>query len=428
MLALFSRSAKARKQTSDWFRMAEKIHDFRRDLLSAEVREKLANLMAELKALSKDRSASIETHQAAAERADTLLRSCGGSFYPRAIVPEYIEMFLVVAILAIGFRSFFLQPFEIPTNSMYPTYNGLTSTLVDESQGAPNPAIRVVQQVVTGTSRFVSTAPIDGELFLPVGIINPMPDSSLPGKLPTLHFRLFDRGVARPYLPVMRGMNDTYFQFVGNEAVELKLPADFDYDRLIRQWLVSHTKNPRLTTIPYKGKNLYAIGTGIHFKAGQPMVAFEIHKGDMLFVDRFSYHWIAPKVGDPFVFRTDHIERMSEAERHKYYIKRLVGQGGDTLEIQPPVLLRNGAPITGADAFAKNAAQDGEYEGYIRFPHVPFSGETPIKVPADHFFAMGDNSDQSSDSRVWGFVPKTDVIGRAIFIFYPFTSPWGPAQ
>ena len=49
-------------------------------------------------------------------------------------------------------------------------------------------------------------------------------------------------------------------------------------------------------------------------------------------------------------------------------------------------------------------------------------------MPEDHFFAMGDNSDNSADSRSWGYVPKETVVGRAVWIYYPFTDHWGFAK
>ena len=89
------------------------------------------------------------------------------------------------------------------------------------------------------------------------------------------------------------------------------------------------------------------------------------------FVDRFSYNFISPKPGDPFVFHTGGIPDLKTTlpdgtvvQMDEYYIKRLVGAPGDVLEVRPPALYRNGAPNTGAAAFDKNARQEGNYPGY----------------------------------------------------------------
>ena len=115
------------------------------------------------------------------------------------------------------------------------------------------------------------------------------------------------------------------------------------------------------------------------FKTGDLLLAFDILLGDALFVDRFSYNFVHPKSGDPAVFRTgsiDHFNReintnvVSQIGEDKYYIKRLVGEPGDTLEMQVPeniflngtdvrkgvpgVMYRNGLPLTGKTAFDRN--------------------------------------------------------------------------
>ncbi|HNX05618.1 MAG TPA: signal peptidase I, partial [Opitutales bacterium] len=134
------------------------------------------------------------------------------------------------------------------------------------------------------------------------------------------------------------------------------------------------------------------------------------------------------------VFRTDNIPGMSEGERGKYYIKRLVGTAGDVLQVKTPVLQRNGAPITGAAAFDMNANKTGEYEGYL--PSVPtppgypslIDLSEPYTVPAGTCIGMGDNSDESADSRVWGPMPESALVGRALVIYYPFTKHLGAAK
>jgi len=89
-------------------------------------------------------------------------------------------------------------------------------------------------------------------------------------------------------------------------------------------------------------------------------------------------------------------------------------------------LYRNGQPIDGATAFAQNARKEGLYPGYTADGRLSF-GNT-VTVPQNSYFAMGDNSPRSKDSRYWGFVPDKDVVGRPLFIYYPLTKRWGPAR
>ena len=116
-------------------------------------------------------------------------------------------------------------------------------------------------------------------------------------------------------------------------------------------------------------------------------MAFDILTGDQLFVDRMSYHFVPPAVGSGFVFRTGNIEGLARSYGDQYYIKRLVGVPGDTLELRGFELQRNGAPITGAAVFAGNARQEGNHVGY-RYEGLLRPG-TQVKVGPGEYFALG---------------------------------------
>ena len=140
-----------------------------------------------------------------------------------------------------------------------------------------------------------------------------------------------------------------------------------------------------------------------------------------------------PKVGQGFVFRTDRIQSEYMRDRNgrqieQYYIKRLVGTPGDTLEIREPVLYRNGAPVTGSMAFASNARRSDNYKGYFNISFGFLGKGDALTIPPGKYFAMGDNSGNSQDGRYWGFVPAKDVVGRPMVVYYPFTRHWGPAR
>ena len=168
-------------------------------------------------------------------------------------------------------------------------------------------------------------------------------------------------------------------------------------------------------------------------RAGEPIVRFDVMTGDQLFVDRVTYQFTRPTVGQGFVFRTDHIPEIESQFGDQYFVKRLIGIPGDSIEIRQPMIYRNGAPITGSEAFDLNANRVGLYKGYFNALHDDarytqlFPGET-IRVPDRSYLAMGDNSFDSFDGRFWGYVPAADVIGRPLFIYYPFTRRWGPAK
>lgn len=135
--------------------------------------------------------------------------------------------------------------------------------------------------------------------------------------------------------------------------------------------------------------------------------------GDHLLVNKFIYglrnpfndayliRGQEPKVGDIIVFRYPR-------DRSLDYIKRIVGVPGDTLEMRNKVLYRNGAAVQ---------------EPYTRHtqPMLMIPGRDdwgPITVPEDKFFALGDNRDDSSDSRFWGFLDRTDIRGKAWRIYW----------
>ena len=115
------------------------------------------------------------------------------------------------------------------------------------------------------------------------------------------------------------------------------------------------------------------------------------------------------KRGDVIVFKFP-----EDPERD--FIKRTIGLPGDTIELRNKKVYVNGKPLD---------------EPYVHFLFPP-PGDTPqedfdvrvhygpVTVPADHYFMMGDNRDNSEDSRYWGFLPREYVKGKAAFIYWSF--------
>lgn len=174
--------------------------------------------------------------------------------------------------------------------------------------------------------------------------------------------------------------------------------------------------------------------------------------GDHIFVNKFAYGFKVPlteyflekpvtviprdppKRGDIIVF-------IYPKDETYYYIKRVVGTPGDTIEIRNKVLYVNGQPIqrealSGEDAdkifnslddprYSKNNLElfketMGDDSHTIMLDKNNFLGDSfgPEKVPADSLFVMGDNRDFSNDSRFWGFVPFKNVKGKAMVTWF----------
>ncbi len=126
-------------------------------------------------------------------------------------------------------------------------------------------------------------------------------------------------------------------------------------------------------------------------------------EGDKLFVNKYIYRFHKPKRGDIIVFKYP-------VDPKKDFIKRLVGFGGESTEIRDGKIYVDGQVLQDPNSFGK----------FYYYNHDPYGGPNDkIKIPEDSFYVLGDNSANSTDSRFWGFVPKKNVLGKAIFRWWP---------
>jgi len=133
-----------------------------------------------------------------------------------------------------------------------------------------------------------------------------------------------------------------------------------------------------------------------------------IEDGDWIIVNKASYSFSDPKRGDVIVFNPD------ESVSSQYpFIKRIIALPGETVEI------KNG------QVFIDNTAIN---EPYI-FPEPPRSNKDfgPQKMRDSQYFVLGDNRNNSNDSRSWGPISRNDIIGKAKFVYWP-PSKWGPIK
>ena len=346
-------------------RHAEKLMRYRRDLLPdttiAELRAQIEKVCAAMKA--RDPRATHEE----SERLDTLL-SAHTPPHKDAVWRENIEVILVAIVVAMGIRSYFLQPFKIPTGSMQPTLNGIIGHPM--TAPAPNVFKRVLDFVVLG----------------------------------------------RNYIDVVSGAENTVMSVTGHKFLFFFTVSRIRCD----QQVFTVYAPPEILQQDFK------VYPGNQYHAGGIIARGAVDTGDQVFVDKFSYNFIHPHRGDVFVFRTDHILGIREDPESgaPYYIKRLTGTPGDELRIDPPRIYVNGELARNFGMRRVMSAQP-PYRGYAQGQGLLGSPEQTFVVPAHSYFAMGDNSYNSYDSRYWGPVPEENVVGRGLFVYWPFNRHWG---
>lgn len=150
-------------------------------------------------------------------------------------------------------------------------------------------------------------------------------------------------------------------------------------------------------------------------------------EGDRIFVERISRFFETPHRGDVMVFYPP-MEPLSKKPLKVFerltgffcsdiaYIKRVVGLPGEKVEIKADKDNKYAVYINGKRLKEKYILDEYDY--------IPCSSQMycgPMTVPKDSYFMMGDNRGNSQDSRFWGFLPKKRFVGRAIFLFWPFT-------
>lgn len=127
-------------------------------------------------------------------------------------------------------------------------------------------------------------------------------------------------------------------------------------------------------------------------------------EGDRIFADKISYRFRKPTRGDIIIFK-------APIDPRKDFVKRLAGLPGDKIEIKQGKLIINGKQID-APPFSQHYYYNRNDWDYAKEGQI-------IEVPEGSYFALGDNSAQSNDSRNWGFIPAKNVVGKAICIWWP---------
>ena len=124
--------------------------------------------------------------------------------------------------------------------------------------------------------------------------------------------------------------------------------------------------------------------------------ATQSNYADRLIVNKLIYHFNQPDRGDIVLFNSPYKDK-------KQYVKRLIGLPGEQIEIRRGMVYINDQLLVIPGVT-------------IRRDYSNFDKQI---IPDNHFFMLGDNRSNSADSRVWGFVPQSELIGEALFIYWP---------
>lgn len=378
---------------------AKKFVDYKRDLLRperiAEINSRRDDLLAAIK--SKDLGKVTE----ASKQIRVVCENSLPNERPLGWLEENVEVMFVAIVIALGLRAYYLQPFRIPTGSMQPTLNGIIGTAKPESEWPSFPK-RMLEKAMRG--RTYVREVVDQDLH-----VIDLKDTQF------MHF--FSRS-----------------ELKSSEGTTIRLPAP---------------SNP-LLDLGLRDALGYAREHGGLIPKGTVLCEGYIDSGDLVLVDKFSYHFRRPKRGEVFVFDTIDIKgiQMRSKEAGSHYIKRLVGVPGDKLSVLSPNLLVNGKiaqepgiqrVIQGKGPYSINphgygyALPEGQLlpngQGmpqYITKPGdvLPLTAEA--RPGMREYAAFGDNTGNSQDSRYWGTVKEFNLVGPALFSLWPFTTGhWG---
>ena len=127
-----------------------------------------------------------------------------------------------------------------------------------------------------------------------------------------------------------------------------------------------------------------------------------LHIGDRVVVEKISYYLEPPKTGDIVVFSPPEQLQEQGFTQDQAFIKRIIGLPGQTVTVKKGLVYLNDKALV---------------EKYIAEP--PKYQWGPYRVPENQYFVMGDNRNNSNDSSRWGFLPKQNIIGRAVVRFWP---------
>lgn len=416
----------------------QRLLDAQRDLLSPQAIAALQLAIDELD------TAIAEGHTGKVRNKAEELQFAGEKWlkpYPHAVWRENVEVLLVAIAVAMGIRTFFLQPFKIPTGSMQPTLYGITST--------PDFTFPVYDAEYAERYGFS-----DGQQNMLTAEVNKQQEE-------------------QKNLVIPAGWQRVKEWFEGISYIHMVAPTDGQIDSIeppmkflifnIKQSFMLGGVKQTIWFPPDFGEEDLQHRAGLFrgkvYKKGEDVIKMKVTAGDHLFVDRVTYNFRAPKRGEIVVFETAGIPEEQREIWHiapdDFYIKRLVGLSDDELALKhdydvtgvplpPPFggtatepvghLVVNDVPLTAATPHFQKlygtvpGTNVVTYQPNHYYEHEMIQNLAPgqeYRVAQGHMFVMGDNTMDSLDSRYWGGFPANYVIGKSFFVYWPLTKRFG---
>lgn len=357
------------KEAKHYRHALKRLINYRRDILTGDELAALEGLLNDLNAAIRGRK-----REECARLQGEIDKAVGRMAPPPkdAWWRENVEVILVAIVIAAGVRAYILQPFRIPTGSMQPTLYGVVGQRTD--QPPPNWGQRA--------------------------------------------FEFFWLG--RTYLNLKADADVTVVGLRERTQLNFFTFTDIVCDK--KTYTVFSPTDPLVKA--------FGVRPGRAYRAGEPIAIGLMDTGDQVFVDKVSYHFRKPSRGDVFVFKTTGIRAIEatlpQGIDSQHYIKRLAGLPGDELRIASPDLFIDGS-LAVERPFRLVMSEENGYRGYANIAGFPYlnTPEAKFLVPQGQYFALGDNSYHSSDSRFFGGVRGENLTGCGLLVYWPFSKRWG---
>src|ERR1035437_6557763 len=292
--------SKTVRQATAMRKHVQKLLNHQRDILSPQAIQAVQSAIA-----SRQKAVAETSDKPTLEKQMEDLEQAANKWlkpYPSAAWRENVEVLLVALAVAMGIRTFFLQPFKIPTGSMQPTLYGVTSeNLITEPDFKIPTGLTLVREWLEGTSYIHLVAKDDG------------PVESVERPVRILIFNIWQKVVA------------------GGKTFVIWFPPDYGSETL---------------------ESRARLQFGKQYHKGEDIIKLRVSAGDHLFVDRLTYNFRPPQRGEIIVFETKGIPEENRQRfgipGDQFYIKRLVGVGGETLSLVPDYKVVNAPQSAGA--------------------------------------------------------------------------------